>query len=137
MPSQHNVVALAEITAVEIASALNQLVRAGTLKRNRLATALAVFWSQIDSGHYLILPISTSIIRRAAELCSLHSLKGYDAVQLACALTFRDDIRSADISLAATGGIAIGDPIFVTEDLRLRDAANAEGFTIDSPISHP
>jgi glucose-6-phosphate dehydrogenase assembly protein OpcA len=43
-PATGNLIAIAEITEAEIAAALNQLVRGGVLKRNRCATALALFW---------------------------------------------------------------------------------------------
>ena len=69
--------------------------------------------------------------RRAAALCNVHSLKGYDAIQLACALTVRDSVR------ALHGGATTGDPIFLTEDNRLRDVAKAEGFVVDTPLAHP
>ena len=137
-PRQLNTIALAEITDVEIASTLNQLVRGGTLKQRQRDEALALFWSHVDGGQYTLITIATSTIRRTAALCDVHSLKGYDAVQLACALTFRDDVRSADAAAAATpGAAALGDPIFLTEDTRLTIAAHAEGFAVDTPAAHP
>lgn len=133
-PATGNVIAIAEITEAEIAAAQNQLVRGGTLKRKRCATALALFWDQVDHGRYAVVAISSPLIRRAAALCDHHALKGYDAVQLACALTFREDVRQANLALPGGG---LGDPIFITADKHLSDAAKAEGFIVDSPLAHP
>ncbi len=58
-------------------------------------------------------------------------------MQLAAALTFRDDTRTADANSAASGGPVLGDPILLTEDYDLAAAARAEGFTVDSPLAHP
>ncbi len=134
-PGNHNLIVIAEITEAEIASTLNQLVRGGTLQRKRCDEALALFWSQIDNFEYVIVPLASTTVRRAADLCSVRALRGMDTLQLACALWARDDLRLA-ASGAMTGGAAFGDPIFHTEDNKLRDAAIAEGFVFDTPINH-
>lgn len=133
-PATDNILAIAEITEAEIAAALNQLVRGRVLRRKRCEVALALFWDQVDQGHYAAVAISSALIRRAASLCDHHALKGYDAVQLACAIAFREDVRQANLTLPAGG---LGDPTFVTADKALSDAAHAEGFTVDSPLAHP
>ena len=63
---------------------------------------------------------------RAATLCRTHLLRAYDAVQLACALTWRDDAL-------ATGQLA---PIFVCADHALLGAAALEGLAIENPNLH-
>jgi len=135
-PHRQNVIAIAEITATDIASALNQLVRGGTLHKKPCDESLSLFWSQVENNQYVLLPISSVIVRRAANLCSVRPLKGMDALQLACALMLRDDVRLARAMSADTGGVAFEDPIFLTEDHKLRDAAVAEGFVVDTPLSH-
>lgn len=136
--ARQNTVIIAEITEAELAASMNQLVRGGLMRKTSCQRALALFWRQVDGNEYHILPVATSIIRRAAGLCDVHSLKGYDAVQLACALTYRDDVRIADAAAAAgPGGIALGDPVFLTEDTRLTAAAQIEGFVVDTPAAHP
>jgi predicted nucleic acid-binding protein len=129
--------AIAEITESELAAALNQLVRGRVIRKKTPDEALVLFWDQINAGEYRIIPIILTLIRHAADLCNLHSLRGYDTVQLAAALTFREDIRLADAAGAAAGGTPLGDPIFLTEDKRLADAATAEGFAVDTPTAHP
>jgi uncharacterized protein len=139
-PSSQSLVILAEVTAAELAAALNQLVRGGTLRKKRCNDALALFWDQVDHGQFAMVPAVSSIVRLlcgccAADLCGTHTLRGYDAIQLVCALTAREDIRLAAQNSQAS--VVFGDPIFLTEDARLHDAALAEGFTVDSPLAHP
>ncbi len=133
-PNQGNLIAIAEITEAEVVAALHQLARGGTLKRKRIETALALFWDQVDQGQYAVISISSVIVRQAAELCALHPLKGYDAIQLACALVFREDVREANRTLASA---SLADPIFLSEDQRLIDAALGERFVVDTPLGHP
>ena len=130
-------IAIAEITETEIASSLNQLVRGGTLRKKVVDESLKVLWSQVDKGAYFIIPVTSTIVRRAADLCSFHSLRGMDALQLACALSLRDDVRTDRTLHSALADVLFDDPIFLTEDNKLPDAAIAEGFVIDTPINHP
>src|SRR5579872_2987279 len=67
-PGRGNRIALAEITEVEIASALNQLVRGNTLKRRQRDESLALFWNQVDGGQYTLISVTSAVIRRAAGL---------------------------------------------------------------------
>lgn len=128
-PAQGNLIAIAEITEVEIVAALRQLARGGTIKSKRIETAVALFWDQVDHGQYITIYIKSTIARQGADLCGRHPLKGYDAVQLTCALAFREDVRAVNVALA--------DPIFHSEDQRLSEVARAEGFSVDSPLAHP
>lgn len=127
-PEQGNVLGLAEITEAEITSALYQLTRGGVLKAKRRDTWLDLFWDQMDDGEYSIIPITSATIRSAADLCRRHPLKGYDAVQLACALAFFADMRTVKSAPATM--------MFLSEDQRLLAAASAEGFAVDSPLAH-
>jgi predicted nucleic acid-binding protein len=134
-PSNQNLIILAEVTAAELAAALNQLVRGGTLRKKRCNDALALFWDQVNHSQFAMVPAVSSVVWRAADLRSVHALRGYDAIQLAGPLTVREDIRLAAQNSPAS--VVFGDPIFLTEDTRLRDAALAEGFVVDSPRAHP
>ncbi|MGH2517979.1 MAG: type II toxin-antitoxin system VapC family toxin [Ktedonobacterales bacterium] len=130
-PASGNTIALAQVTLAELAASLNQLVRGGILRRRRIEIALSALWRQVDASEYSLIPVDLMMVRRAAALCDVHSLKGYDAIQLACALTVRDSVR------AAPAAMSLGEPVFLTEDNRLHDAALAEGFVVDTPLAHP
>lgn len=135
--AQANTLALAQITAVELAASCNQMVRGGTVQSVVCNRALTAFWAHFDGGEYDVIPANLPLIRRAAALCNNYSLRGYDAVQLAAALTFRDDTRIADTQSFASGAPIFGDPILLTEDKQPAASAAAEGFTVDSPLNHP
>lgn len=72
-PASQNAILLAEVSEAEIAAALNQLVRGNTLRKKVCDTALALFWSHVDNGDYNVIPVSSPIVRRAADLCGFHS----------------------------------------------------------------
>jgi uncharacterized protein len=76
---------------------------------------------------YIVIAVDRSIITRAADLCRTHPLRAYDAIQLACALTRRDD----DVA----DGLPA--PTFVCAATALLAAAAAEGLAIENPNSHP
>ena len=62
----------------------------------------------------------------AGDLCRLHSLRAYDAVQLACALSLRDEALANQVSV----------PTFVCADINLINVAMAEGLSIENPHSY-
>jgi hypothetical protein len=135
-PNAHHTLLLAEITEVELCATLNQLRRGGGLRATSTERLIAIFWQQVNSGEYAILPVTTAIVHRAAALCAVHSLRGYDAVQLSCALAARDAARLADANTGVTSnGSVTGDPIFLTADKRLQQAVVAEGFVLLDPTS--
>ncbi|HKJ91209.1 MAG TPA: type II toxin-antitoxin system VapC family toxin [Oceanipulchritudo sp.] len=103
-------------TLAEIESALNRRKREGSLPRpeERKARArlnlLAEAWIEVQP---------TAALRdRALRLLRTHPLRAADAFQLAAAVIFCEDQTT-------------GFP-FLTGDHRLRDAAEAEGFTTGS-----
>jgi hypothetical protein len=85
-PAARNALALVEISGAELAASLNQMVRGGLTRQRLCDRSLIEFWQQMDSGEYQVVPVTSTLVRRVAALCSVHSLKGYDAVQLAAAL---------------------------------------------------
>lgn len=138
-PTAGHTLFIAEITEAELCATFNQLWRGGSLRQSVAQRLVATFWQQINAGEYVILPITTPAIHQAAALCAVHSLRGYDAVQLSCAMTARDNTRVADTALAVagSGNLPQGDPIFLTADQRLQQAAVAEGFVIIDPTAIP
>jgi predicted nucleic acid-binding protein len=61
------------------------------------------------------------VVNRAALLVVRHGLRAYDAVHLASALALQHDLRGSTTL------------IFVTCDLRLKRAANAEKLPVADP----
>ncbi len=103
----------------------------GLVKRYVLETGMA--WIQTITEinadflrDFLLIEVSLSRVQEAMVLAERHGLRGYDAVQLACALFLRDQGR-------LSGQV---DPVFITADRELTAAARAEGLAVDDPNSH-
>jgi predicted nucleic acid-binding protein len=82
-----------------------------------LAFALAKGQFTRDWQQYLAISTFEQLLERAGDLSELHSLRGFDAIQLASAMTLRDSIHE-DIEFAVADG-------------RLRSGATSEGFVVN------
>ncbi len=109
-----DLVATGLITRAETAAGINRLARMNILNQSQYNTALRNFRSEWNDYHRI--PITEQIVARADLLTCEYILRGYDAVHLACALTWQD-LLGAPVSLA-------------TYDLELRDAAQKNGLNI-------
>jgi uncharacterized protein len=76
---------------------------------------------------YGVLPLTDSICTYAGDLCHLHRLRSYDAVQLASVLDLRREISLKRAS----------PPILVTADRGLITIATTEGLRIENPENYP
>lgn len=106
-----DLVATALITRAEAPAGINRLRRMKILERVECEAALENF--QKEWGDYHRLPITEQIVVRAGFLTEQFSLRGYDAVHLACALTW-SELLGSPVTLA-------------TFDRELRDAAQKSG----------
>ena len=109
-----DLVATGLITRAETAAGINRHARMNILNQSQYNTALRNFRSEWNDYHRI--PITEQIVARADLLTCEYILRGYDAVHLACALTWQD-LLGAPVSLA-------------TYDLELRDAAQKNGLNI-------
>lgn len=125
-PSAKHRLYLARITGVEVVAALTKRMRVGSLTQNAADKAVARFEREF-SNRYLLIEVSPNIIQSAMTLAKNHTLRGYDAVQLASALQTNQDRISI-------GGSPL---IFISADNHLNTAAATEGLTIDNPNNHP
>jgi predicted nucleic acid-binding protein len=78
----------AALTQAEMASALAKAVRLGWVDQPSGLTAWGDFLSHRPA--FVRIPVTGAVIDRAASLAWSHSLRGHDAVQLACALTWKE-----------------------------------------------
>ncbi len=76
---------------------------------------------------YSLVAVERSCIDRAVLLTQSHALRGYDAVQLASALTVSAVLTAANLP----------PPIFIAADDDLLAAARAEGLATENPNDHP
>lgn len=127
-PRRGNSIVVAEVALVEVAAAFSRMVRESVprltlARRNRVMSDFEVRFLR----QYIVVQVDRAIISRAADLCRTHPLRAYDAIQLACALTRRDDDLAAGLP----------PPTFVCADTTLLAAAATEGLAIENPNSHP
>lgn len=86
----------AEITATsivsraEVAAALGKAARTGLVTQNVARNAQRSFAS--DWPDLARVPVTEALVERAEALAWEHGLRGYDAVQLASALTWRESV---------------------------------------------
>lgn len=124
-PSAGNRLYLARVTGVEVVAALTKRMRVGSLTAAQTTKAINRFEREF-SNRYLLVEISSQIVRTAMDLAKNHTLRGYDAVQLAAALQANQDRISV-------GGSPL---MFISADHHLNAAATAEGLTVDNPNNH-
>lgn len=114
---------ISAITRVEMACALARREREGSLSsptRDRLWQAF-----RFDSVHHFrFIRVGVETLATAEQLAFRHSLRAYDAVQLACA-------QFAARRLDKTGKQGV---IFLSADTRLVEFAKAEGFVTLNPL---
>lgn len=121
-----NTIFIAEITQVEVTSAIFRKVRGNIIS---LADAnLAFSKLQFDiQDEYFVIDWSSIILQSAINLSKTHYLRGYDAIQLAFAL----EIHKENLLLGAS-------PItFVSADDKLNIAAQNESLSVENPNNHP
>ena len=97
LSTKADVVATSLITRAEVAAALAKAVRLGIIEPDsgrKAQRAFASQWPDIAK-----VPVSEALVSRAEALAWDFALRGYDAVQLASALTWQEAV-GAEITLA-------------------------------------
>jgi len=122
VPEAGHVVFIAQITPVEIMSAIARQRREGVIS-DEAASTLRVLIDRHVGREYEVARLSNRITNQAMNLLSLHSLRAYDAIQLASAL----DVNAR---LVAAG---LPPLMFVCADKRLIEAARKEGLIVEEP----
>lgn len=101
-------------------------------RREKIVTAderdeLITLFREDAREEYGIKPVTTDLYIAAGNLCRIHQLRAYDAVQLACVLDLRNETRAKQAP----------DPIFVCADNGLLTIASAEGLQVENPNNYP
>lgn len=117
-----NLIAIGEVTLVEVSAALAILVRRNLLPKRFAERADRKFMNDAQSGYDLVQITSTSLLI-AAGLAQRYPLKAYDAVQLSLALHANALLKADGLSLT-----------FVSGDDQLLLAARAEGLMAENPF---
>jgi len=127
-PNAGHVLIIAEVTLAEVVTTFARMarqppVRCTITERDQF---IALFRQDVQNS-YLVLPLSHEICDRAGDLACTHPLRAYDAIQLSCALSVRDE--------AITLGLDV--PTFVCADANLLTIAGNEGLAVENPNQHP
>ena len=120
------VIYIAHITAVEVTCAIARRRKGKTLTPPRASSILHRFRQHL-AARYTIIEVTPDLVDDAMRLGNTHSLRAYDAMQLAVALEVS---RSHQ-----TDGF--GPVTLISADQALNDAAAAEGLTVEDPNLHP
>ncbi len=118
--SQFPLTVIAEITIVEVTSALARRWRMGEITAEEYQFAKRVFLQ--DVRWHRVISARRSTIARAIDLINRHPLRAYDALQLATALEVADIVGAEGSTLT-----------FVSADVRLCAAAAQEGLATVNP----
>ena len=122
---QQNVLYISQAIRVEIVSAICRRTRERSITLDERNELIQKFREDSQKG-YNTWTVTTEIFDEAAELCRLHPLRAYDAVQLACALAVRKFAQENNVT----------EPIFVCADSNLLNIASKEGLNIENPNSY-
>jgi len=109
-----DLIGTALITRVELVATLTRAIRGNRLPAKEALESLDEFRS--DWPGFQHVNIDEALIARADALASMYALRGYDAVHLACALTWKD-LLDTPVTLA-------------TYDSELHDAAQKSGLDV-------
>lgn len=118
---------IARITAVEVTCAVARRRSRGRTLTPQRASSILYRFRQHLAARYTIIEVTPLLLDDAMRLGNTHSLRAYDAVQLAVAL-------EVDRSHRAGGHNPI---TLVSADQELNNAAMAEGLTVEDPTTHP
>jgi predicted nucleic acid-binding protein len=121
-----NALFTAEITLAEVAAVIAAKHRAPGGISDRLRENLLSKFLLESADLLFLVAVERSSIDHAVQLSQRYRLRGYDAVQLAVALSVQHLMQIPQLSLT-----------FVVSDQDLLDAAQAEGLQIDDPMLHP
>jgi hypothetical protein len=117
---------LARITTVEVTSAVARRRKGRTLTSAKASSILYRFRQHL-AGRYTLIDLSAALFDEAMRLANAHSLRAYDAVQLAACLKIRQEHQDAGFAPVT----------LISADQALNAAAAAEGLTVDDARAHP
>lgn len=119
-----NTVLTAQISWIELYSALNRRLREQAISQLRYAR-LKLLLSYVWPVQYVLVAQTPQLLETARQLVERHPLRAYDAVQLASAVNARQSLFSSPTTIT-----------FLFADKQLLAAAQTEGFVTDNPNLH-
>jgi hypothetical protein len=114
------------ITGPEMVAAFFRKVRTGEVILGDASRSVDNFKADFGS-QYQVVEVTAGLADRAMDLAQRHSLRGYDAVQLAAAFELqmiRNQMRLQPLT-------------FISADVALNNIAKSERLVADNPNAHP
>ena len=124
-PAQDHKLYISQAALVEVVATICRKAREQSITTDERDVLIDTF-RQDCQDTYSISPVTTDTYTSAGDLCRLHALRAYDAVQLAGVLSLRDEARANQVSV----------PTFVCADLGLIETAIAEGLNAEDPNNY-
>jgi uncharacterized protein len=121
-PSTNNRLYIAQVTPIEIISAVARRVREKSVSSDTLPDVRAGLARHLRRG-YVTIVFSDEIASIAMNLLANHPLRAFDSIQLATALAVEEHLKSA-------GQASL---VFLCSDQRLLSAASAVGLAVEEP----
>jgi uncharacterized protein len=121
-----NRIAIAQITPVEVLSALARRQREGSLSAGDFNSVVQDFREDFEN-QYEVIELNQALIEKAGELVVQYPIRAYDAVQLASVLEFQSICTQMPNTQL----------VFITADDRLLNIAQAESLVTDNPNNYP
>lgn len=115
----------AAIVSVEVIAAIARALRQQRVGRKQAQQAIARFGADAQI-YWRTWAVTNEVLMRASVLTMRHPLRAYDAVHLATALMWADDLAGAGLPA----------PTVISADRDLLAAAQAEGLPTDNPNDH-
>jgi len=114
---------ISDIALAEIGAAFARKLREGEIAENEYTVMLGDFKDDYLYEYFKV-PISFEVLNLAVSLARKRALRGYDAVQLACAVKIKEVVTTEEHEAKIT---------FIVADKALEEAARAEGFATINP----
>jgi predicted nucleic acid-binding protein len=125
-PKQGHDLYISQATLVETVASICRKTRMQLITTAERDSLIEIF-RRHSQRVYSIRRVNTAIYTAAGDLCRIHNLRAYDAIQLASALNLRARAIENQVS----------PPVFVCADANLLNIALAEGFSIENPNNYP
>jgi uncharacterized protein len=125
-PSAKNVIFIAQIAGVEVISAIARRRKGLKITPDKSRKSILRFQRDFQN-RFFQKSLAPQIVTLAMQLADKYELRGYDAVQLACAIE-ANNLRQIN---------GLSHIIFISADNALNLAAQSEGLTIDNPNNYP
>jgi predicted nucleic acid-binding protein len=121
---------ISEATLVEVVASICRKAHEQDIPVEERDATIGDFRQDVENIYNVRL-VDRALYTTAGNLCHLHRLRAYDAVQLSCAIAVREEalaVQSVEVKFSEFA--------FVSGDLRLLSIAVAEGFRVENPNNY-